>query len=309
MKILLTALAGCALLLAPKNADALVITNDFSQLGSVYQDTAGLLYSSGGAGRTDVTAAFQANANVAAAVLERAIGAPYSFSEIITLGSLADLGAVGVSHINSFDANGRTATADVSVDTSNVTFFVDPTPLDNSEFGTFTNTNAALGGGLVNVSRIANAIDPGLASTGYDLLTLFLHEIEHNTGYNTSYPTFPTNNAITVPTSLSLLPSSFDIPVLSQGGGHIDGVIDNGLFNDTVIAVPGFNAGQRALLTGAEILGDCTVNACTANQVNTDPYAMVASVPEPTTWAIVVAGLGLTGLARRRRAARTSEPA
>jgi hypothetical protein len=59
----------------------------------------------------------------------------------------------------------------------NVSWFVDPTPLDNSEFTTFTERTADLGGGTMSVSR--NFTGGMGAAAESDMFTTALHEIGH----------------------------------------------------------------------------------------------------------------------------------
>ncbi len=101
-----------------------------------------------------------------------------------------------------------------------------------------------------------------------------------------------------ISSSVSGLPAGFDVPV---SGTHIDGVANNGFFNNTSLAVPGFNAGERALLSGVDILAVCQIQGCTSSQMNLDPGATVSPVPEPTSWAMMLLGLAtVVGFSRRR---------
>ena len=186
--------------------------------------------------------------------------------------------------------------------------FLDPTPLDNSEF-TMSSANATLGGGQVNVSRFGNATALGGAAGRYDVLTVDLHEIEHSLGYSSGLDRFlnlagatgTAGRQLTVPTSLSGLPSSFNIPIVPNSA-HIDGGTQGGLFNDTIVAEPGFDVGQRALPTDVEILGLGVIEGATPSQIHLGPNA--AAVPEPGPLALLALGLlPVARRARRRRAA------
>ncbi len=82
-----------------------------------------------------------------------------------------------------------------------------------------------------------------------------------------------------------------------SGSSHIDGTTQNGLFNNTVVADPGFGSGQRVLPSAVEIYGLCVIEGCTANQVNTN----ISAVPVPTTiWLFCSALAGVIGFTRRR---------
>jgi hypothetical protein len=297
-------LQGAVLLVLANSASALSITDDFSSLGTVYQTTSGQLTNAFAVGETNVTANFEADANYAASILDTAIGANFSPTITITLANLTSESAVGDSSVTSLDANNRTATSNIRVDSGGSLFFVDPTPASNANF-VMTSKSTTLGGGQVNVSRIGNAVAGGPAAGKWDLVTLFTHEMEHSIAYTTAIPNFLTlagatgtaNRSILIPTALTGLPSSWNLPIISSSS-HIDGNVQSGLFNDAVVADPGFTDSQRALLTAAEIDGACTVDGCTAAQLNTNPSA----VPLPASWVMMLSGLAaLFGLKGSRR--------
>jgi hypothetical protein len=286
-------LQGAILLVLANSASALSITDDFSSLGTVYQTTSGQLTNAFAVGETNVTANFKADANYAASILDTAVGANFSPTITITLANLSSEGAVGDSLVTSLDANNLTATSNIRVDNSGTAFFVDPTPASNANF-VMTSKSATLGGGQVNVSRIGNAVAGGPADGKWDLVTLFTHEMEHSIAYTTGIPNFlalagatgTANRSILIRTALTGLPSSWNLPIISSSS-HIDGNVQNGLFNDAVVADPGFGDSQRALLTAAEIDGACAVDGCTAAQLNTNPYA----VPLPASWVMMLSSL------------------
>lgn len=298
----------CAFLAISSQAMGQVISLDFSTLGSVYQDSTGTLFNSSGAGRTDVTSLFESDAVVAAAYLNNAISIP-GWNETINF-SLADLSfesAVADSGINSVDANGRPNSSTIRFDMGNTMDFIDPTPTDNSEFA-MTSHSATLGGGQVNVSQFGNAIPLGPADGLWDVLTVDVHEMEHSLGYSGGLarfldlvgPTGTPGRQLLVPTSLSGLPSDFSIPIV-PGSAHIDGIVDNGLFNDTVVAEPGFNIGQRALPSDVEILSLGVIEGATSSEIH---LSGTTAVPEPGTLALMLGVLPVALVARRRKNAR-----
>jgi hypothetical protein len=161
-----------------------------------------------------------------------------------------------------------------------------------------------LGGTLINTARIGTAVSGGPADGRWDLLTVALHEIEHAIGFSSGLDRFlnlagatgSANRKLTIPTALSGATNPFDVPIVSDSA-HIDGSVQSGLYDDTVVAEPGWGVGQRALPTAIDVLGVCTIEGCTAaNQMNTDP-----SIPEPASIALLLPGLAAT-LFRRRRA-------
>ena len=160
-------------------------------------------------------------------------------------------------------------------------------------------TDAALGGGTVNVGRYGSAVAGGGAEGRTDILTLLLHELVHSTALNSPTPTGAVggpDRLLTIPSSLTGLPSSFDLPFLSQSA-HIDPFVSDGLFSHTITSEPSFGEGDRWLPTGVELYGICVVQLCTASEVN--PNLVGAAVPEPDTW--LLCATGLVGFAARRR--------
>ncbi len=282
---------GLALAMISGPAAAVTITTDYSSLGSVYQDATGKLFSTAAAGRVDVTTDFKADVSAGLSYLQNSILLPWNTTISFQLADLSSSGAVGDSQITSLDVNKRSATSLVRVDSGNLGVFIDKTPLDNSEF-TMSSSTTALGGGDVNVARFGNAVAKGPAVGLWDLVTLVVHEAEHSLGFSGGSPRFidlagavgTANRKITVPKALSGLPGDFSVPFVS-GSSHIDGVVNGGVFNDTVVAEPGFGSGQRALPTAVELYALCVVNGCSAPaDIN------VNAIPEPQQWLLMACG-------------------
>ncbi|WP_239795605.1 PEP-CTERM sorting domain-containing protein [Candidatus Nitrotoga arctica] len=294
-------------------ACAMTITADYSSLGTVYQDGGGVL--SNTLGGTDVTDIFKSNVQTSLNYWQNAILLnSWNMTISFKLDNLSALSAAGISQLDSFDGNTRPLTTTIRVDSSATPFYIDPTPADNSEF---TLADFTILSGTVNSGRFGAAVGTP-ANRRYDLLSLILHEMEHALGFdasnasNTRY-TSVINGAgdiLTVPTLVSGLGSPFDIPVI---GTHIDGTANGGIFNNTSLALPGFNFGERALLSGVDIFAICTIEGCDASQLNTNPSAVLRSVdvspsavPEPDILLLMsVAGLGMIGMVRRRRQLRS----
>ena len=303
---------AAAVFLSAAPAYAMTITADYFSLGSVYQNGSGVL--SNTPGGTDVTDIFKSNVQTSINYWQNAILLnTWSMTISFKLDTLSAFTA-GISNIDSFDSNTRPLTTTIRVDNSTTPFYIDPTPADNSEF---TLADFTILSGTVNSGRFGAAVDTP-ANRRYDLLSLILHEMEHSLGFdadnasNTRY-TSAINGAgdiLTVPTLVSGLGSPFDIPVT---GTHIDGTANGGIFDNTSLALPGFNFGERALLSGVDIFAICTIEGCDANQLNTNPSAVQqrvdvspSAVPEPGTLLLIsVSGLGMMGMVRRRRQLRT----
>ncbi|PJJ21094.1 PEP-CTERM protein-sorting domain-containing protein [Janthinobacterium sp. OK676] len=290
-----------ALACGAAHASAMTVNADYSQLGTVYQNLSGMLSNTHSTGATDVTSLFQYNTQTALNYWSNAVLLPLTTTITFKLGDLSSRSAAGTSIIDTTDANGRPLTTTIIVDNTATSLFLDTTPTDNSEFN-IASVNATLGGGSVNISRFG-AANTTAASGGYDFLTLILHEAEHSLGFSSGTQRFDnvinaTGDMLEISSSLSGLPASFGVAV---SGTHIDGIADNGFFNNTSLALPGFNAGERALLSGVDILAVCQIQGCTSSQINLDPSATVSPVPEPTSWAMMILGLAtVIGFGRRR---------
>jgi len=332
--------AVSACLLAAHSASAVTIIDNFvgpdgSSPFAAYQNSVGQLSSVFVAGDTNVTTAFEADANYAASILDKAIGVNFTTTITIELANLTSEQAVGDSQVTSLGSNNLPNASTIRVDMGNddtantaatpsagtgLLQYVAAKPADNSAFTSTlpqrTDLNAngetLLGGALVNVSRTYDANAGSAAAGKWDVVTLFTHEMEHSLAYTTAIPAFSLdagpdgslNRHIVIPTALTGSSSSWNLPIVSSSS-HIDGTTQKGLFNDAVVADPGFNSGQRALLTAAEIYGACVIDGCTADQVNTNPYA-ISPVPEADTWVMLISGLmALVGWKSLRRSSLT----
>lgn len=308
IKSLMCAAISAITVLSVVPASAVTITADYSNLSAVYQDSTGVLFASAGFGLTDVTDIFKSDVTAGLNYLSSAILLPWSTTISFQLADLKASNAVGDAEITKYDTNNRASNSLIRVDRGNQKFFLDSTPTTNTEFS-MTTTNASLGGGLVNVSRFGQATPGGPANGMYDFVTLIVHETEHSLGFFDGSPRFiaavgATNSApnapdrmLTVPTYLSGLLSSYQVPFL-PGESHIDGVVNGGVFNNTVVATPGFGSSQRALPTDLELEALCVVNGCTTSDLN----LAMTSVPEPSNLALLLAGLPLLiGFGRRRK--------
>ncbi|MEK6663164.1 MAG: PEP-CTERM sorting domain-containing protein [Pseudomonadota bacterium] len=173
-------------------------------------------------------------------------------------------------------------------------WFVDPTPFDNSEYGRLELAFADLGGGLLNTGF--NYLDPmGDATTGLDAFTVLLHEI----GHILSLSAFGGNNYGRNTALIDdRLPFAGSLVALMDEGAHIR------------LGAPlmgGFGASLGSF--GRTLPSDLDILFVADSQgsfgVNLNGFT---SVPEPATTLLFLAGLAMILFIGARRPVRRDLP-
>jgi hypothetical protein len=190
----------------------------------------------------------------------------------------------------------RETTGLINVDNDDTfAFFLDPTPIVHTEWTTYTESFADLGGGILNTGHVYTGAT-GSAVGRFDLFSILLHEIGHALGLssaNTAFLAERGDNDVDV-TAPRPFPGSA-IP-LDGGSAHTNA----GALPDTLL-FPGIGTGTRRLPTAADILANAQVSRF--QNLNLNPTA--AAAPEPFSGALLgTVGLAVTGAVFQRRLRR-----
>jgi hypothetical protein len=251
------------------NAEALVITRNFDG-GAAHANTQGT------GSLADI---FNVAADYWESIITDAHALTINYSWAALGGSLGDHSLVAQGGVPN-----RETAAQIRFDNDGSSqFFADSTPLDHSEYTTYTESSADLGGGIMNTGRVYTGAT-GLAMGSTDLFSVALHEIGHALGLSSANTAFQAEN---VDLDIDVTSGAWVGAVLpTRNGAHLD--------MSTSLMWPFSNNGQRTLVSQADWTANCQISQFTE-------CADAASVPEPSIIVLFAAGFLGIGLARRRK--------
>jgi len=132
-------------------------------------------------------------------------------------------------------------------------WFIDPTPTDHLEYGTYTETSQNFGGGTMNKGRVYTGAT-GNASGRWDLLAVCIHEIGHALGLSSSNTSFTAENGDGDIDIRSPLPyAGAAIPTIS--GAHLNVT--------TALMYPSIPASIRRIGSEVDILSNAEISKFT----------------------------------------------
>jgi hypothetical protein len=164
-------------------------------------------------------------------------------------------------------------------------WFIDPTPASASEYSTFTNDTADLGGGTMNVGREYTGASGD--AVRHDLLSTVLHEMGHALGLSGANDALVAERVDDDVDVTAPLPFAGSAIPLDLGTAHLD--LDHALMRTNR------PSGVRRLASEADILANAQISQFT--QVNLNPVL----VPEPGAFVLLGTGMLWLWALRRRK--------
>ena len=131
-------------------------------------------------------------------------------------------------------------------------FFADPTPRDNSEYGSYTSNAENLEDGWLNTGRVFSQ-GMGDAEDRVDMLQLAMHEIGHALGLDGDFSGFKAQSGATRQLKVTAPRPFADTVFLISNGPHIDGPL-------SLLMTERPTAGHRQLISGVDALVAAQLN-------------------------------------------------
>lgn len=214
----------------------------------------------------------------------------------------------GLTRYDTKDAvTGFVKTATIWFNNNTTRWFIDRSPHRDNEFTMATselNQNSATTA-KVNSGRYSTASTIG---NNWDLLAVAKHEIGHalgigeNDGDPANYNLYDNEIAdgdIDIDAAFAGLFPGGVLPVtkIDVDNSHFDGTAAGGVYNNTLMADPGFQRGQRAVQSDLDILAIGAVYNLAAKDIHLNPL----HIPEPASW-LLAGTMGALLAVRGRRA-------
>lgn len=282
--------AAAFLALAAWPAQALTINLDFLAAGENFTITSspGSPDTATAAGPTVGAGSFEQVVRSAADVWEDLIGDPGTLNVEIGWSQLSGLTTARATQYQTRFFGGAGKAGQIQFDNDR-TWFLDPTPSDNSEYTALTVNSADLGGGVMTTG-IEYSSPTGFAAQGRDLFTTAVHEFGHLVGFAVF-----TGVGEVVQDPLMITSGIFDGAAIdvTSSGGHTQGAA----LSDTLMYSSRADS-QRRLVSQVDLAAIAELSGF--NDVDFDG-AGDPTAPVPLPAPILALGAALAGLGALRQ--------